>query len=422
MKWEVKDEKNCKKVIDVVVEKEKVEAVQAKVFESFKNHARIDGYRKGKVPEDQIKTKFKKDMEEEVIKELVPDTYAEVIKALNLHLVTYPILKDVKYEGEGIKYQIVVEVNPEFTLKDYKKMKIDDKKLKEVTDADVTRELDRLRQYRGKLKDSVDIVAKEGHYVTISMAGFVDGKAEAAMTSESQFLRIGAGSMVKDLEDGIIKMKIGEEKEIKVKFPADYFEKKFAGKHAEFKVKLKGIKELELPELTDAFAKEISGKETVAELKALIKENLTKQAVDEIRNSKVDQIVTKLLEMHQFELPAGLVEEEINNVISRYSSNLSQQGLSLKSLGMSMDDLRVKSRPQAENNLKTIYILRKIAETEKIDVTDADVETEIKRIAEETKDNADNMIKQAKARGSWDALKSKLLEDKVVESLMTIGK
>lgn len=418
MKWEVKDEKDCKKVIDVVVEKEKVESVQKKIFESFRDNARLDGYRKGKAPEDLVRSKFKKDMDEEVIKEIVPETYSEVIKELGLNIVTYPMLKDVKYEGDGIKYTIIVEVNPTVELKDYKKIKVEEKKVNEATDADVNRELDRLRQYRGKLNNSASDTAKEGDYVTVSMAGFVDGKAEESLTSDSQFLKIGAGAMTKDFEDGIKGMKLGSEKDINVKFPADHADKKLAGKSAVVKTSLKSIKELELPELTDAFVKEVSGKDTLAELKDLIKENLTKQAHDDARNTKVDQIVTKLLEMHKFEIPQGLVEEEINNIVSRYESNLSQQGLSLKALGMTDEDLRAKSRLQAGNNLRTIYILRKIADAEKIEVTDADIESEIRRIAVETKDNADNMIKQAKARGNWEALKAKLLEDKVIESLL----
>ncbi|MEI7541967.1 MAG: trigger factor [bacterium] len=418
MKWEVKDEKNCRKVIEVKVEKERVDTVYTKVFNSFKENARIEGFRKGKAPEAMILSKFKKDIDEEVTKELVPETYNEVMKALNLNVVTYPMLQEVTPTEDGISYKIVVEVNPEFELKEYKKIKVEDKKLKEVTDLDVNKELDRLRQYRGKLKDSLSDTAKDGYYVTIAMAGFVDGKAEASMTSESQFLQIGAGSMIKDLESGLIGMKLGQEKDISVTFPADYFEKAFAGKHAVIKAKLNSIKELEMPEMTDAFAKEISGKETVAELKNLIKDNMSKQAEEDIRSFKVDQIIKKLNEMHSFELPQGLVDEEITNIINRYQKNLQQQGLTLQALGMTMEDLRTKSKKQAEDNLKSIYILRKIAEAEKIDVLDADVEIEIKRIAEETKDNAENMIKQAKARGSWEALKAKLLEDKTVASLM----
>jgi trigger factor len=419
MKWEVKDEKNCRKVISVEVEKERVDSVYDKIFGSFRENARIEGFRKGKAPESMIKTKFSKDIEEEVMKEIVPETYNEVMKELDLKMVTYPMLQEVKREGEGVKYKIVIEVNPVFDLKDYKKIRIEDKKLKEVTDADVDRELDRVRQYRGKLKDSEADTVKDGHYVTISMAGFVDGKAEPSMTSDSQFLRVGAGAMIKDLEDGLIGMKPGQEKDINVKFPDDYREKKFAGARALFKVNLKGIKELELPELTDQFAKEISGKETAAELKNLIKENLVKQALDDVKNFKVDQVIGKLLEMHNFELPQGLLDEEISNLVNRYQKNLNQQGLNLKAVGMTIEELRAKSVKQAEANLRMIYILRKIAETEKIEVTDADVEVEIRKIAADTNDNAENMIKQAKARGSWDALKAKLLEDKVVESLVS---
>jgi trigger factor len=145
---------------------------------------------------------------------------------------------------------------------------------------------------------------------------------------------------------------------------------------------------------------------------------LVKQALDEVKNFKVDQVIGKLLEMHNFELPRGLVDEEINNIVSRYQNNLTQQGLNLKAVGMTVEDLRAKSVPQAEANLRMIYVLRKIAEAEKIEVLDPDVEVEIRKIAAETNDNPENMIKQAKARGNWDALKAKLLEDKVVEFLV----
>ena len=161
MKWEVKDEKNCRKVIEVKVEKERVDTVYTKVFNSFKENARIEGFRKGKAPEAMILSKFKKDIDEEVTKELVPETYNEVMKALNLNVVTYPMLQEVTPTEDGISYKIVVEVNPEFELKEYKKIKVEDKKLKEVTDLDVNKELDRLRQYRGKLKDSLSDTAKE---------------------------------------------------------------------------------------------------------------------------------------------------------------------------------------------------------------------------------------------------------------------
>jgi trigger factor len=130
MKWEVKDEKNCRKVIEVEIEKERVDSVYNKIFESFKNNARIEGFRKGKAPESMIKTKFSKDIEEEVMKEIVPETYNEVMKELDLKIVTYPMLQEVKRDGDVVKYKIVVEVNPVFELKDYKKIKIEDRKLR----------------------------------------------------------------------------------------------------------------------------------------------------------------------------------------------------------------------------------------------------------------------------------------------------
>ncbi|MCE5301232.1 MAG: trigger factor [Spirochaetia bacterium] len=418
MKFEVKDEKNCRKVISVEVSKEKMAPVEKKIFESFRDSARLDGYRKGKAPDHIVRAKFKKEIDEETVKEVVQETYGEVMKQAGLKVVTYPMLKDVKNTDDGLKYQIVVEVDPVFELKDYKNIKVDKKELKEVKDADVRTEIDKIRQYRGKMVDSLSDTAKEGDYVTISFAGFVDGKAGEGMASDNQILRIGEGQFIKDLEEGMVGMKLGEEKDINVKFPADYQKKELAGKPAVFKVKMKEIKTLEMPEMNDAFAREISGKETVAELEALIKDELQKQAQEDIKNASVNQVITELLKMHEFELPQGLVEEEINNIVSRYQNNLSQQGLTLKALNMTIEDLRERSRKQAYDNIRVIYILKKIAEKEGIEATDADVEAEIRKIALSSKGNPDDMVKQARARGSWHALKARLTEDRVIDSLI----
>jgi len=425
MKYEVKDEKNCKKVINVTAEEKEVKEAVDKVFEKYKNNARIDGFRKGKVPADVIKTQFKEAMKEDVLKEVVPETYRQVIKELNVQSVTYPDLQDVKFEGnndEKVSYKIIIEVNPEFDIADYKNIKVQHKKLEAVKNEDIEREIKRLRQYRGKLKEAERDTVMDGDYVGVSFVGFVDNAAHPELATDNQIIQIGSKTFIDGMEEKIKGMKLGQEKDIDVIFPADYSNKKFVGKEAMFKVKVKNIKVLDLPELNDEFVKALGKYNTVDELKNAIKEALAKQAADDARDDAIHQLTKKLVETNKFEIPEGLVEQEIDNITHRYESYLAQQGLTIEKAGMNRDEIKKANRKQAEENIRLIYILRKIAEKENINIQDQDVENEIKRISQESNQDPESMIKQAKAKGDWDALKAKLKEDKVVEKLLEITK
>jgi trigger factor len=419
MKWEVKDEKNCRKAINVTVEKDDIKKVYDEVFKNIKNNAQLDGYRKGKAPEDVVKKRFAATIKEEVQKDIIPKAGTEVLEKLNLHLVTYPGVKDVKFESdEKITFTLVAEVNAEFELKDYKDIKIAKKELKEVTGADLDREIGKIRQSRGILKETDRDVVKEDDYATVSMAGFMDKKAEVDLTGENEMIRIGSKTVPEDLENGIKGMKLGAEKEIKVKFPKDYVNKKYASKEAVFKVKVKNIKTLDVPEFNDEFVQSLGGKyKTAAELKDVIKAELKKQAENDVRNYNLDLVFKELLKRNSFEVAEGLIEHEAKTIFSRYENQLVSQGLSIEKLGLNRAEIQNSYGKTAEENVRLRYILRKVAEAEKIEVTDSDVEEEIKKIAENTKEDTDAMIKRAKA--SWDALKAQFLEDKVVERLLS---
>lgn len=422
MKWEVKDEKNCMKVINITAEKEDIQKIYDDVFEKIKAGARIDGYRKGKAPDDVIKKRYADTIREEVKKDIVPKVGTEVLNRLNLHLVTYPGIRDIKFENDDrMTFSIVAEVNAEFELKDYRDIKINRKELKAVKDEDIEREVASIRQSRGVLKDAGRDIAADGDYAAVSMTGFVDGKAEADLTGDNELIRIGAKSMPPGLEDGIKGMKPGQEKEIGVKFPPDYLNKKFAGKDGVFQVKLKGIKMLDVPEFNDEFVKSLGGRyQTAVELKAAIKAELAKQAEADARNSNLEQIFKELLTRNCFEVAGGLTDHEAQNIVARHENQLAAQGLSTEKLGLNKDEMKKRYLKTAEDNVRLRYILRKVAESEKIEVTDADIEVEIKKIAETNKEDADAMLKRAKQ--SWDALKAQYTEDRVVERLLSIIK
>jgi trigger factor len=312
-------------------------------------------------------------------------------------------------------------VNPEFEVKDYSKIKIDARKFDGVKEEDVEREVRRLRQYRGTLKAVEKEKVEDGDFAEVSISAFVDNKADASLTSETQLIQIGSKGIIPELDNGIKGMALGQEKDIDIVFPKDYFNKKYAGKNSVFKVKVKAIKVLELPDFNDEFAKSMSGFGTADELKKAITDEMTTQTKSDVRQQNVGQILKKLADDNTFEVPAGLVDEEAKNIMSRYENALKQQNLDIDQMGVSRSELLERNKKQAEENIKIMYILRKIAEKEGIDVKDADVEAEIRKIAGDMKQDADAMVKKAKGQDNWDALKAKLTEDKVVDKLLEIA-
>jgi len=423
MKYDVKSEKGCKKVIDVVVDSETIEKAKSKTIKSIKENAVVNGYRKGKVPEEIIKTQFADKIKEEVLKEAVNNSYMEIMKELQLKIVTDPNIAEIKYnENNEILYKIIVEVAPEFEISDYKNIKIKEKKSGEITEKDIERELNKLRQYRGTLKKAEHEKVKEGDFAVVSIAAFIDNQAVAELTTENYTINVGSNTVLKEIEDGIKGMKREEEKEIKLTFPEDYFNKNYAGKKALFKVKLNEINEMQLPEANDEFARTIGNFNSISELKDKIKEELQKQIDIDLKNYKIDQIIEKLLQENDFDIPEGLVIMEMNNLTSRYIDNLAKQGLTLEKIGRTRDEIFISTRKQAENNIKLIYMLLEIAKREKIEVTDSDIENEIKKTAIEMKQDAEQLISQLKARGNWELFRTNLLEEKVIEYLLSVAK
>jgi trigger factor len=416
MNYEVKDEKNCKKVITVTLDAADVAETEKKIFESFKKNAAIDGYRKGKAPEEMIRKRYKDAIAEEVRKEIVPAKGSEVLEKLDLHLVTYPAVGDVKEENNGFTFKIIAEVNSEFELKNHDKIKIEKKELKAVTPEDIDREINKIRQARGVLKDSAADTVKDNDYVQATVAAFIDGKAEPDLSGENQMYLAGEKTSYRGIEKGLVGMKAGEEKDIEHEFPKDYTNRKFAGKKAVFKTKILKIKELEVPEVNDEFAKSLGGFETAEALKEAVKKELAKQAEAEVKNHNTEQLFKYLLDNNTFEVAEGLVEQELGSMLSRYESNLAKQGLSLQKLGVDLNRIKADMRVQAAGNVRLRYILREAAKKEGVEVTDAEMENEIRKIAEATKENPEDMIKRAKQ--SWEALKAQLTEDRVIESLL----
>ena len=357
---------------------------------------------------------------EDAINYAFPKYYAEVLdKEPSIFAIASPDLDIKDISEKGIKMEAIVPVKPDVTLGDYKGIKFSKKEYK-VKKADVDEELKRLQERNSRLIDVTDREALDGDTVTIDFSGSIDGVKFEGGTAEKQTLVIGAKNYIPGFEEQVIGMKIGEERDINVKFPSDYGAIELQGKDAVFAIKLHEIKKKELPELNDEFIKESTGVETLEEYKKETKARLQKQNDERADREIEDEIINKITENATMEIPNALIENQIDRMVQEMSYRMSYQGLKLedylKYLGKSMEEYRGEFKEQAEKSVRSQLVIDKVLETEKIEATDEEVEERVKEMAESQGKEVPDIKKNMCAR-QLDYIKSDIVIKKLFNFL-----
>ena len=365
---------------------EEFEAQVIKAYQENKNKFNIDGFRKGKAPRSIIEKHYGEDVFfEDAINGLLGTGYPEAIKELNLDVIDYPRVEpsDIK-KGEPVNFTISVEVYPSVEVKDYTGVEVE-QVIPEVDDEQVGRMLE-MEQKKVARSVPVDREAKSGDTITLDYAGFVGDEQFEGGTAEGQNLTLGSGQFIPGFEDQLIGAKPGSEVDVKVTFPEQYHAENLAGKEAVFHCKVHEVREEQLPELDDEFAKDVSEFDTLKEMKDDIKARLLETAELQMTNAAKDAVVKKIYEANKFNPPQVMVNDEINRVISERDQQMRYQGLTLEQFlqftGGTLEDMVNEIRPEVEERVASRILLRSIAEQEKIEVTDEDLNKELERMAE----------------------------------------
>ncbi|MBQ3996005.1 MAG: trigger factor [Clostridia bacterium] len=355
-------------------------------FQKQRKNITIPGFRKGKATRGMVERYYGEGVFYEDAFEIVyPDAVEEAVKEAGLEIVDNPFDVDFKEVGkDGLTFSLKATVKPEVEIGDYKSLELK-KPIAEVTDEDVDAELATMQE-RGARFVEVDREAKLDDMTVIDFEGFVDDVAFEGGKGEGYELTLGSGQFIPGFEDQIVGHKVGEEFDVNVKFPEDYVEE-LAAKDAVFKVKLNAIKEKQLPELDDDFAMDVSEYDTLAEYKEHIKEDLAKTKADAAEAEVDSQIFEKLAGLLKAEIPEVMFEHEVDNAVQDFGYQIQSQGLDLQTYlaytGMTEEALRDSFRERAENQVKVRLALEKIAELEKFDVTDEDVDAQYNKLAEQ---------------------------------------
>ena len=426
MNCKVEKTENANEVkLEITVEAKKFDETMKKIYFKTAKYFNIPGFRKGKAPMNIVERYYGTEIfYEDTFNEIAQETLEQAVEENKLDVVSRPDI-DVTQIGKGqdLIYTAIFQTKPEAKLGKYKGIEI--KKIEyNVEEKDIEHELEHMQEHNSRLISIDDRPVEDGDITVIDFEGFVDGETFEGGKAENYELTIGSKTFIPGFEDQIIGMKIDEEKDVNVTFPEEYFSKDLAGKEATFKVKLHEIKKKELPKLDDEFAKDVSEFDTLEELKKSIKEKLEEDAKQRQKYETEEAVVKAVTENIEVEVPSGMIETEVENMIKDIETRLSYQGLKLEQylqmLNKTEDEMKKEYEPQALEAVKTRLMIDAVIKAEKIEANVEEIDEKIKEMAKNYgKENDEEFLKNENVANY---IKEGLKSEKALEFLVKNAK
>ncbi len=388
--------------LEITIEAEKFEEALQKAFFRNAKYFSVPGFRKGKAPRNIVERYYGDNiLFEDAFNIVAPEYYEDAIKVNEIEAVAMPEIDITQMEkGKDLIFVATVAVKPEVKLGAYKGISIEKKEYK-VTAKDVDAAIKEMAEKNARIvTGDENAVVENGYTAVIDFEGFVDGKAFDGGKGENYSLEIGSNTFIPGFEEQLIGLKVGEETDVNVTFPINYFSKDLAGKHATFKVKVNEIKVKELPEIDDEFAKDVSEFDTLKELKADTKKKLAEENEKKAKFENEETAIKAVVDATEINIPVAMVQNEIDDYTKEMESRLRYQGMNLETylqlMGMTLSEFKEQYKERAELNVKTKLTLEAIFKAENIEITDKDIEEKLKTIAERynsTGANVEELIK-----------------------------
>ena len=388
-------EKNMAK-LTVEVPAENVEKAIQGAYNKMKKSINIPGFRKGKAPRQLIEKMYGKEVfYNDAIDAMLPSAYSDAVEECGEEIVSHPQIDVVQIEsGKPFVFTATVAVKPAVTLGEYKGIQVE-KAPVEVTEEEIQAEVDKEREANSRTVTVEDRAVQKGDIATIDFEGFVDGVAFDGGKGENYDLEIGSNTFIPGFEDQLVGAEIGKELDVNVTFPEEYGAKELAGKAAVFKCKVNGIKVKELPAVDDEFAQEVSEFDTLDEYKADIKAKLLKEKENEAARAKEDAVIGKIIEGAKMEIPDAMVEYQTRQMLDEFAQRIQSQGISLDQYfqftGLTEEKYMEEMKPRALQNIQSRLVLEAVAQAENLVAEEADIEEEIKKMADMYKMEADKI-------------------------------
>jgi len=424
MKTNLENISSVKKRLLVEIDAEEVKKKTNKVYRELGKKAKIPGFRPGKIPRNILERHFGKEVLEDLKRELINETLPRAVEETKISPLFMPVVEsETPKVGQDFKYSAVMEVKPEFDLRDYRDLEVE-KEICSVSDEDVDRQLEEVRKANGKLS-SIDENRgiEEDEYAIIEYEGFEDERPLEGIKDQNFLLRIGSNDFHPDFEKALIGLKKGDTKEISVDFGDDHFHTKLAGKSVNFKVKMADIKKMELPELNDEFSRNLEADfEGLEDLKQKIKEGIIAREEKRVDRELKKRLLRQISDGVNFELPESLVESEVHYAIENIRQNLKRAGSNFEKAGLKEEKLIEELRPSSENRVKEMLVLGEIARQNDLTVNDMELAEGFRETAINMGQDPEILRKYYENNNLVDSFRQSLFEEKTLNYLVKCAK
>lgn len=424
MKVTVENGENQQVTLTIEVEAAEVNKAVEQACKRLANRVSIPGFRKGKAPRMIVERHVGKDaVLQEAFDIVAPKALSKAFDEQKIDPVTRPSVDiETLEEGKDLVFKATVTPRPEVKLGDYKGLNVPKNEVN-ITDEDVEKQLKTFQDRQGKLVDAPEgAEVKDGDFTTLDFKGFVDGEAFDGGEGKDYPLQIGSNSFIPGFEDQLVGAKIGEERDVNVKFPEEYHAKELAGKDATFKCTIRSIKTKELPAIDDELAKKVSKFETLDELKADIRKNLEENAERTAENDQKSAAIEMATNNITVDIPAVMIENRVTAMIQEMAMRLEQQGMKLEQYlqyaGTDIAKLREQYRETAEKNVKTDLMLEEVAKAEDIKVEAKDLDEEVAAMAAAYGATPQQVQKIIKEQGRIGDLAASVLRKKTAQFII----
>ncbi len=372
--------------LTITVEAAKFDAAVDSAYQKNKGKIALPGFRKGKAPRAMIEKMYGTGVFfEDAANELIPEAYETAAKESELEIVAQPEIEVTQMDkGTDFIFTATVAIKPEVTLGDYKGIEVE-KKEAEVSEEEITAEIDKAREANSRLITIEDRATEDGDTVIIDFDGYVDGKQFEGGYAEDYTLVLGSHSFIDNFEDQLVGKNLGEDVEVNVTFPEEYHVDELKGKPALFKVKIKEIQKKELPELDDDFAQDVSDFDTLDEYKADVEKKILENKENQIKREQEDQIIEKIIENAQMEIPQQMIAAQTRQMTQEFAQRLQSQGLSLEQYmqftGLTPQKMMEDLEPQALKRIQSRLVLEAVVAAENIETSDEEIDKELENMA-----------------------------------------
>lgn len=423
-KWEKKEGNDG--VLTINVSADEFDKALDQAFKKVVKDVSLPGFRKGRIPRPIFEKRFGvESLYQDAVDIVLPHAYSEAVAQTEIFPVDQPSIDIEEIErGKELVFTCEVTVKPEVKLGEYKGLEVEEESV-EVTDEDVEEALKELQESQAELVLKEEGTVEEGNTVVIDFEGFLGEEAFEGGKGENHSLEIGSGQFIPGFEEQLVGKETGEDTEITVTFPADYHAEDLAGKEAVFKVKIHEIKEKELPELDDEFAKDVDEEvESLEALKEKRKEELQKEKEQAAENKKREQLIEKVTENAEIDIPEAMIDTELDQMMREFEQRLQMQGMTIENYfqfsGQSEEELKEQMKNDAELRVKTNLTLEAILEAEELEVSEEDIDAELTEMADLYKMEKEQIV--GMLGGNSDVLKEDLKIKKAINFIVEQSK